>query len=241
MLNVYINSGKAAFKQACTDKHTVIVVDVLRASSTIIAAMAAGISEINVSSKLLHDKHALTVGERSGEQMAKTDYNNSPNKLYSYQGDKRKMLLTTTNFAPMLLAGKTATNSILVGAILNAKFVAKAAEQLAAISNKPISIIMAGRLGKLCEADLMGASTIFQAFTQAKCQSTIQPIAIDNIEQQLAKTPASQHLTELGLADDVAFAAKLNYIDKLPRCFRIDSQQHVAYIKEHGHETTAAV
>lgn len=143
---------------------TAIVVDVLRASTTIVHALARGARAVIPT---LEVDDALAVasrcepetfylgGERHGELIPGFHFDNSP---YSYTREKihdRTIIFTTTNGTRALLES-AAAETILIGAMANLTAVAKTAVRLA----RPIHVVCAGTNGKLSNDDLLTAGAI---------------------------------------------------------------------------------
>ena len=80
-----------------------IVVDVLRASSTIVTLLSKGckrvytVETISDARSLAQSKGLLLVGERNGIKVDGFDYGNSPFELEGFEPDGREAVLTTTN------------------------------------------------------------------------------------------------------------------------------------------------
>ncbi|PYN56350.1 MAG: 2-phosphosulfolactate phosphatase, partial [Candidatus Rokuibacteriota bacterium] len=103
---------------------TVLVVDVLRASTTIIAALAAGCAGVTpvadpVEARRRAAAHgALLAGERRGEPIAGFDLGNSPLEFTRERVGGRTVVLTTSNGTRALLAAREAS-AIGIAAFVN--------------------------------------------------------------------------------------------------------------------------
>ena len=137
------------------DGHTVlpdavaIVVDVLRASSTITTALARGATEIAVTREVDHARRLasagrhLLVGERHNQKIEGFDYSNSPADLDTLDLTGRRIAFTSTNF-PHALRACTSARCTLVGAVVNVTAAATLAAELAEPHAADICIMLAG-------------------------------------------------------------------------------------------------
>ncbi|MDA0833695.1 MAG: 2-phosphosulfolactate phosphatase, partial [Planctomycetota bacterium] len=147
-----------------------IVIDVLRASTTIVHALAHGaravipvleVEEAMQCAAQFERNERLLGGERQGELIPGFDLDNSPLK---YSGDvvrDKTVIFTTTNGTRALLSAALA-DLILVGAMVNCHAVAKAAYE----ARKPIQILCAGTEGKISAEDVFTAGAIVAGLQQ---------------------------------------------------------------------------
>jgi 2-phosphosulfolactate phosphatase len=110
---------------------TVIVIDVLRASSTIVAALDSGFaSVIPVATKeeafALQSANTLTAGEWHSKQIEGFDFNNSPYALKNRNNTGKHLVLMTTNGTRAIEKAARA-DRLLIGCFLNASACIKAA------------------------------------------------------------------------------------------------------------------
>lgn len=102
-----------------------IIVDVLRASSTIVAALASGAKEVipvedaDEALALGRKLGAVTIGERHGVKIGGFDYNNSPSEMLGASIKDRTVVITTSNGTRIM------TDGGIVGSTLNAGAVAE--------------------------------------------------------------------------------------------------------------------
>jgi 2-phosphosulfolactate phosphatase len=136
---------------------TVLVVDVLRASTTIIAALAHGCAAIVPVSDAdeawrrrrrpeLAD--ALMAGERRGEPLAGFDLGNSPLEFTADRVRGRTVIFTTSNGTRALLAARGAS-AVGVAAFVNAA----AAAAWAVSHSRDVTVVCAGERGRLSLED----------------------------------------------------------------------------------------
>ena len=146
-------SAKDALK-AVQRGDAVIVIDVLRCYSTIVTALAKGAEGVIPTKTVneargLHKKHSelILAGEKGGIKPRGFDLGNSPLEFSPQAiGGKRIIFTTTSGTKAIVLSQKT--RWVLIGALLNAEAVAKAALKIAEKEKVGISLVLSGREGK---------------------------------------------------------------------------------------------
>jgi 2-phosphosulfolactate phosphatase len=123
-MRFYVGSdGKKDFLDS--DSGTPVIIDVLRASSTIVTALWAGAKEVipvvDADEALAIGKKidAVLIGERHGVKIGGFDYNNSPMEMLGADIKDRTVVITTTNGTRIMVE-----NGI-IGSTLNAIAVAE--------------------------------------------------------------------------------------------------------------------
>src|SRR6516164_4436309 len=150
-----------------------IVVDVLRATSTMCQALASGYGRVLCCAEI-DDACALAqtegpaklAGERRLEHIEGFDFGNSPREL---EGDAAAptLILTTTNGTRLLVAAAERHEIVYVGSLLNLEAVAAAARE----SGEDVAVLCAGVLGELALDDAYCAGRIVQALGGAPADS----------------------------------------------------------------------
>src|SRR6185436_16086842 len=102
---------------------TVVVVDILRASSCMVTAFAHGVGSITPFSNLeeckaMKTKGFITSGERDGKKVAGFDKGNSPFEYMGEDIEEQKIAFTTTNGTLAIEKAKGA-KKIIIGSFLN--------------------------------------------------------------------------------------------------------------------------
>jgi 2-phosphosulfolactate phosphatase len=151
----------------------VVIVDVLRATSTIADAVArgarvlplAGIADALARGKELGAK-AVLVGERMGAPLPGFHCNNSTTELAAIELRRKVMILTTTN-GTQAVAACRAAHRIFAGALTNAPAVGANLCRRGALQ-RDVAIVCAGRAtGALALEDLLGAGAVVDAIARA--------------------------------------------------------------------------
>jgi 2-phosphosulfolactate phosphatase len=148
----------------------VVVIDVLRASSTMITALANGatkiypVEETDQAFRLVQNmdrKQVLTLGERNGVMIEGFDYGNSPVVCTPEVVDGMQLIMTTTNGTRALEYSKGA-EEILVGGFLN--FTSVLDHVAKAMSNDlPVTLFCAGWRGRPSIEDTLFAGMILDS------------------------------------------------------------------------------
>jgi len=182
-----------------------IVIDTLRASSTIVVALSCGVEEIipvacDEEAFRLKEQGAVTAGESRGIQLSGYDLGNSPvEAAKKLKGLSFKtMAFKTSNMVPLLLKLPKAW----ICSSLNLKALALH------ITGKDTYIIAAGSEYGYSE-DLAVAIALFSHLSHA-------PFDEDLISYFIQESPAAQHLRSIGYGEDVLFISRVNAFDVLP-------------------------
>ncbi len=145
-----------------------IVIDVLRASTTIITALAHGatrvrpVRTVGEARALAGQGDMLLGGERGGKPIEGFDLGNSPLEYTRERVAGRDVIFTTTNGTAALHACGNAAE-VLVGGVINRSAVAALAIRLADAEHRDIHLVCAGTDGGVTEEDLLGAGAILEA------------------------------------------------------------------------------
>jgi 2-phosphosulfolactate phosphatase len=223
-----------------------IVVDVLRASSTVVAMLAAGAEAILVAAdvdearRLARDLPGhLLCGERGGLPPPGFDYGNSPREFAALDLRGRRAILCTSNGTKTIGACADAP-LVLVGSLLNAAAVGRAAVREATARGLDVTIVCAGGNGgtSVGPEDLLGAGAIADSVCRQR-RTAVEPTdgarAALHLyrawrgreENALRATPHGRELTALGLGEDVAFCAQSDAYRVVPGLVR-DEGGHLA-------------
>lgn len=165
---------------------TAIVFDVLRATSTIVTALASGyrrvypVADTGTALALAQEHGFVLAGERRGDKIAGFPHGNSPlefisgpdtgyhrpeiDEMSGISNDAQKcnvLVLTTTNGTKAIRWAEPA-HKVFIGSLLNARAVAQAAlrEEL------DISLVCAGTGGRFSLEDTLGAGFVFMEILQ---------------------------------------------------------------------------
>lgn len=206
----------------------VVIVDIFRATSTMIAALHSGVSSILPVMDLdtcrsFQSKGYLIAGERDGKKAAGFEMGNSPVAYLEENHKGRKVAMTTTNGTVAIEKTKESASSILIGAFVNLS--ATAAEILT--QDKDVLILCAGWKGKFNLEDSIYAGALASKLHPhflTECDSTI---AMKNLYE------GNSHRLQLFL-EQASHAKRLENhgIDRdIDFCLEIDKYDFVAKMK----------
>jgi 2-phosphosulfolactate phosphatase len=161
---------------------TCVVFDVLRATSSMITALAHGAAAILPAQTIpqalaLRDQHpeALLAGERHGLRIdAKLtggidfDLGNSPREFTPERVRNRTVIMTTTNGTRALQAVAPAQR-VLIGSLLN---LSATASFLASLASGPILLVCSGTNEEASFEDTLGAGALCAALSKLQIQRT---------------------------------------------------------------------
>jgi 2-phosphosulfolactate phosphatase len=215
--HVSIELGPSGAKAASDRGEVIIVVDALRATSTIIAALAGGMVSVRPVATVDECVGEVTAGERGGHKVPHLDFDNSPISFANGEQRGKRLCLTTTNGTECLLsAAKNADAVVLAGALLNATAVAKAALTLAQRRACNITIIVAGRNNQVAVEDQIAATQIALSIPGADVRGGIPMLSADDYLIDFLNSDSGRNLSTLGRVQDVIFCAQKDFFDIVP-------------------------
>lgn len=214
-----------------TDR-TVVVIDVLRATSTMVEALANGAKNIfavattdeavKIATGIGRDQ-TLLAGERNCVRIEGFDLGNSPLEMTEEKVGGRQLIMTTTNGTAALAAAASARR-VLVASLLNVDAVARELAE----GDQEITLLCAGREKRFALEDAICAGTLalrlYKRVGQRRNWSDAALAAaqlarryLPSVERTLRRVAAGRQLLELGFAADVEFCARLGIHDIVPR------------------------
>jgi 2-phosphosulfolactate phosphatase len=213
----------------------VVIVDVLRATTTIAFAVSRGASVLTLADEkdalaqgaTLGDR-AILVGERMGQRLEGFHANNSPTELAALALANKVVVLTTTNGTQAVAACATA-NRVFAGAITNAGALGRYLCPGGSLE-RDVAIVCAGRsTGALALEDLLGAGAITAAIAAATSPDANlwiadgARVALDLFDREradlaaaVARSDAAEEILEHGAGADVALAGQLDSVATVP-------------------------
>jgi 2-phosphosulfolactate phosphatase len=209
----------------------VVVFDVLRATTTIAAALAAGAREVRVFGSLDDARVAaasapqprLLCGEHRCLPPAGFDLGNSPGAFTADAVAGRTIYLSTTNGTRALVAARAARH-LFTGALVNA---AAVAAQLHALG-RDVTLLSAGTDGAVAAEDLLGCGAVIDELRRLTSVNVASDSALvadelfvarrGDLLGTLLQTRGGRNVVAAGLRDDVRFCAALNTVPIVGRC-----------------------
>jgi 2-phosphosulfolactate phosphatase len=198
---------------------TGIVVDVLRATSTIAQALAGGYERVLCCAEIdearaLRDEtgDAVLAGERKAEPIPGFDFGNSPQEFVEARAET--LILTTTNGTRAIVGAATRCELVLVGSLLNLDAVARAARE----REEDVEIVCAGVLGGFALDDAYCAGRIVERLGGVKtdaAEAALRIAASFGSAEEALRTSINPH--ERSIDDDIVWCARENVLEIVPR------------------------
>ena len=200
-----------------------IVVDVLRATSTIAQALASGYERVYCSAEVddalvLRERlgEGLLGGERSAVKIEGFDVGASPREFVG-EPRAKTVIFSTTNGTRAILETAARSDQVLLGSLLNLDSVAAAVRE----RGEDVVVVCASFQGAFALDDAYCAGRIVQLLRgeptdAAKAADAIARAWPDAHEALLARTYGPP-----GLEEDIAFCAQVSALDVVPRLNRM--------------------
>jgi 2-phosphosulfolactate phosphatase len=219
-------------KPAETAGRLVLIVDVLRASTTVATALGngaktvipvEGADEVISRSKEFARSQILLAGEQKMHPIAGFDIGNSPQSFTPAVVEGKTILITTTNGTRTLLGVQNARD-IVIASYVNFSAVL-ALMKVAASSSTDVAIICAGEEGSFTLEDSACAGRYVRAIPKradiqtndaAAASVLIEKKYGDNIAKVFKESAHGQALASAGFGDDLTAAAQVDSYPVVP-------------------------
>lgn len=225
-LDVIISANH--IERSIIENKTVIVIDMLRATSVIITALMNGcknvIPVVNVEDAIrLSEKigsDCILGGERKAVKIEGFNCSNSPLEFTPDVVSGKTLILTTTN-GTKAINGSLYAKNIVIGALINAKAAAKKVLEL----KNDIVIVNAGTYGKLSIDDFLCSGYIIDCALKLQSDIELTDSAIsaqclyksnEDILETLKKAKHYKRLIKLGFDKDIKYCLKKDITDIVP-------------------------
>ena len=207
---------------------TTIVVDVLRATSTIAQALASGYRSILCCAEIEDARRlrseipgSIVGGERDATRIDGFDVGASPREFLEPRAET--LILSTTNGTRAILVAAEQSENVLLGSLLNLGAVVSAAG-----TSGDVSILCAGFKGRFALDDAYCAGRIVALLGGTRSDSAL---AAELLAQAYPNASAGLNARTYGppgLEQDIAFCAREDVLDVAPRL--VDRSDSVATI-----------
>jgi 2-phosphosulfolactate phosphatase len=230
-MNIQLLLTPHPLERAELEDKTVVVIDVLRSSTTICASLLAGARAViptagpgeagELRAKLGADA-AVLAGERNGVKIENFQYGNSPAEFLPETVGGKNVILCTTNgtgvFDHVVRAGQ-----VLCGALVNISTVAEAiAEQ-----KKDAVIVCSGREGGFSIEDTLCGGMLIDMLRQKHgCDLTLNDAGTvarllyrdrqSSLKEAISQGEHGRFLTKLGMSADVDLCSRIDIMPVLP-------------------------
>ena len=201
----------------------VVVVDIFRATSTMVAALAHGVTEILPcadleSCRAMQAQGYLIAGERDGLTAPGFELGNSPVAFLEGNYAGKKLAMTTTNGTLALDKSKGASE-ILIGAFPNLKATASYIQS----RNLDVLIHCAGWKGRFNLEDSLYAGALVQALSSSHANREDGALAMEslfsleggNLATYLSQASHAKRLQNHGIESDIDFCLSLNLYEQV--------------------------
>jgi 2-phosphosulfolactate phosphatase len=212
---------------------TAIVIDVLRATTTIVHALAAGATEVipclEVEEALQHrqslGERAILGGERGGVLIPGFDLGNSPAEYTSDRVRGKSVIFTTTNGTRALARCRQA-DRVLIGAFVNFSAVCREV-----VGTARLAIVCAGTDRHVTREDTLLAGAIVDDLCRsAKCtlndqaeiaadawRTAVRVLTDRPLGVMLRASRGGRNLIETGQENDIDLAGQIDKFDLVPQ------------------------
>jgi 2-phosphosulfolactate phosphatase len=195
-----------------------VVVDVLRASSTIAQALAAGYRRV-LCCRELDEARALRAvmpdslvgGEREAIRIPDFDVGASPREFLEARAET--LILSTTNGTSAILATAARCDEVLLGSLLNLGAVAAALRRRAA----DVAVVCAGFKGRFALDDAYCAGRIVGLLDAERSDAAIAASVVARAFPDAHAGLTARTYGPPGLEEDIAFCARESVLDVVPR------------------------
>jgi 2-phosphosulfolactate phosphatase len=200
-----------------------IVVDLMRATSTIVQALASGYRRVLCCAEIqdalalraeLGDE-AITGGERDAKRVDAFDAGASPREFQEPRAET--LILSTTNGTRSIVAAAEACDEVVIGSLLNLEAVSSYARE----RGEDATVLCAGYKGAFAIDDAYCAGRIVRLVGGERTDAAIAaelvaerfPNALDGINARTYGPP--------GLEEDIAWVARESVLQVVPRFARM--------------------
>lgn len=209
-------------------EYSVVIVDILRATSCMVTAFAHGIESIAPFAQLddckaMKAKGYYTAGERDGKKVDGFDLGNSPFEYQESYLKGQKIAFTTTNGTQAIVKSLGA-REIIIGSFLNLSAVVEHLKR----SNENVLVVCAGWKGKVNLEDTLFAGAVvkgLRGYAEPACDA---PLMAEHLYMQ-----AKNDMVEfLSTSSHVKRLARLNIFKDIEFCLTPDQYSVVPLLKE---------
>jgi 2-phosphosulfolactate phosphatase len=201
-----------------------VVVDVLRATSTIAQALDAGYRRVVCcagpdDARALRERlgEGVLAGELRAEPIPGFDLGNSPREMLEPRGET--LILSTTNGTVAIVAAAGHADAVLAGSLLNLEAVARAARA----GGGDVEVVCAGVEGRPAPDDVYCAGRIAELVGGERSDAAEEAVRLAGSfasAEEALRAAANPRQEKLG--DDVAWCARESVLAVVPRLARLE-------------------
>ena len=220
-----------------------VVVDVLRASSTIVQALAVGYPRVVccrsvAAARELRRPGSVLAGESACVRVPDFELGNSPAAIATAGRGGEELVLATTNGSPAVVEASRAAERVLVGCLLNLRAV------LAAVpTGVRVAIVCSGTNGRPALEDVYLAGRLVAALGRVPSDAArVAERVASGYGAPLEPLAASEDATQLratGQERDIAWCARESVLDVVPEVWSIEDGAAVVGPARMTHRATS--
>jgi 2-phosphosulfolactate phosphatase len=195
-----------------------VVIDVIRATSTIATALAQGAASVVPVAKVedafaikARNPQAILAGERGGQMVEGFDLGNTPEDFMRKRVNNRHVILTTTNGTQALAASRGA-RAVVTASLLNLDAVAERLQEL----RPPWLVLCAGCNGFFGVDDAIVAGALAEALEKDHAFIHLWRSVKKDLTGALLGSEAGRELARVGLEKDVPYCAQVSKLSVVP-------------------------
>ena len=199
-----------------------VVVDVLRATSTIAQALASGYRRVLCCREIDEARGVRAVlgegllgGERGAVRIPGFDVGASPREFLEPRSET--LILSTTNGTRAILAAASSCGEVLLGSVLNLDAVARAVRQRAA----DVAIVCAGFQGAFALDDAYCAGRIVALLDAERTDAALASELVARSFADASEGLNARTYGPPGLEGDIAWCARESVLEVVPRVARM--------------------
>jgi len=208
----------------------IVVVDVLRCTSSIVTVLANGANEVTAMRSVSEARalkstnpFLILAGERGGLPPKGFELGNSPRDFSTKNVKGRSVIITTTS-GTQAINNASKAKVVLIGSFLNLTAVAKTAMNMAHETDIGLTIAMSGKLGSFSLEDFLCAGGIVDLWEGEELEFSDSAYASllgyraagDNLLKHVLNGNHARELVNLGLREDVSFCCERDKFDVVP-------------------------
>jgi 2-phosphosulfolactate phosphatase len=202
-----------------------IVVDVLRATSTIAQALAAGYERVLCCREIDEARElraripdALVGGERDAVRIEGFDVGASPREFLERRARTSTLILSTTNGTSAILEAAERCDTVLLGSLLNLSALVREVKE----RGEDVAILCAGFKGTFALDDAYCAGRIVQELRGQRSDAAIAAELVARAYPDAHTGLTARTYGPPGLEEDIRFCARENVLDVVPRFAGMD-------------------
>ncbi len=204
-----------------------VVIDVLRATSTVAQALAAGYRRVVCvdgaeRAVRLREPGQVLAGERRGVKPPEFDQGNSPLEAVQRRGDE--LVLATTNGTPTIVATTRYARTVLLACVTNLDALVDAISTDGEPRQRELQIVCSGTGGSAALEDVYLAGRLCSRLNGDRTDAARVAIAVAAAYptpfEAFAAGASAVVLREAGMAEDIEYCARESILDTVPRVLR---------------------